>query len=59
MKTLRLAFLPVLFSVCRLVETAQAADEAPADQFLGSPLLVLAAVLLIALVAQLYHRIRK
>jgi membrane protease YdiL (CAAX protease family) len=42
-----------------LARAVRAANEAPADQFLGSPLLVLAALLIIAGLAIVYHRIRK
>jgi hypothetical protein len=46
----------VLFAEIGLVH---AADESPLDQFLGSPLLILVALIVIAALAALYHRIRK
>jgi hypothetical protein len=41
------------------VKAAHAADETFAQQFVGSPLLVLTAVMIVAALAFLYHRIRK
>jgi hypothetical protein len=52
--TLRLVFL---FSATTRV--AYAADGFSVDQFIGSPLLILAAVLVIDLVAFAYHKMRK
>ena len=37
----------------------RAENEALADRFLGSPLLILAALYIIVLIAFLYHKIRK
>jgi hypothetical protein len=45
--------------VFALVRVVYAADETFVEQFLGSPLLILAAVVIIAAFASLYHRIRK
>jgi len=42
-----------------LVNSARAADESFADQFIGSPLLVLVAVIIIVFAAFVYHKIRK
>jgi cadmium resistance protein CadD (predicted permease) len=46
----------VLFS---LIGNAWATDESFADQFLGSPLLILASVIVIDAVAFVYHKLRK
>jgi hypothetical protein len=42
-----------------LAGVVHATDENIAEQFLGSPLLILTAVVVIAAIASLYHRIRK
>jgi uncharacterized membrane protein len=49
---------PILFLLA-LVNIVSAADESPADKFLGSPLLILAVALIIAAIAFVYHKIRK
>ena len=49
----------VLFLSVALVRVVNAADETFGEQFLGSPLLVLVAVTIIAALASLYHRMRK
>jgi hypothetical protein len=41
------------------VGAVQAADESFAEQFVGSPLLVLAALMIVAALAVLYRRIKK
>ena len=51
--------LCLLFLSFGLIGVVRAADESFADQFLGSPLLVLVAVVLIDVIAFIYHRIRK
>ena len=53
-----LMFLSVL-AVLGLAEIGYAANESFGEQFLGSPLLALVAVFVIAAVASLYYRIRK
>jgi len=47
------------FLLFALVKVVRAADESFGEQFLGSPLLVLVAVMIIAALAFLYHMIRK
>ena len=42
-----------------LINSVYAADESFADQFLGSPLLILVAIVVIVAVAFVYHKIRK
>ncbi len=49
--------LALLFSA--LVGTAQAAGGSPVEQFVGSPLLILVAILIIDLIAFAYHKVRK
>lgn len=46
----------VLFS---LIGNVWATDESFADQFLGSPLLILASVIIIDVIALVYHKLRK
>jgi hypothetical protein len=48
-----------LLFVFALAKVVYAADETSVEQFLGSPLLILAAVIIIAALGSLYHRIRK
>jgi cadmium resistance protein CadD (predicted permease) len=48
-----------LFLLFALVNHVNAADGFTADQFLGSPLLILAAILVIDLIALVYRKIRK
>lgn len=48
-----------LFVLFALVSRVKAADETFIDQFIGSPLLILVALLIIVLIAFAYHRIRK
>ncbi len=59
MKTVASLVFASISVVLALVGTVQAADESSIEQFLGSPLLILAALLVIAGLAILYHRIRK
>jgi hypothetical protein len=57
----RLVVLAVcsVFFVLALVGVVYAADETFGEQFLGSPLLILVAVMIVAALASLYHRLRK
>jgi hypothetical protein len=48
-----------LFLLFALINVVGAADESFVDQFLGSPLLVLAIIIVIDIVALVYRRIRK
>ena len=52
----RLGWLSLMLVVAGLVRVA---DESFGAQFLGSPLLILTALIVIAIFASLYHRIRK
>lgn len=56
LKALVLRSLLFLFT---LVNIVNAADESFADQFLSSPLLVLAAIFVIDIIALVYRKIRK
>jgi hypothetical protein len=53
---LALSQLPFLFA---LIGSVNAADDSFANQFLGSPLLALAAIIAIDIIALIYHKIRK
>jgi hypothetical protein len=48
-----------LLLVLTSVNHAYAAEESPINQFLGSPLLALAAIIVIDVIAFLYRKIRK
>jgi uncharacterized membrane protein len=47
------------FLTFALIGGVYAANESFAEQFVGSPLLILAALIVIAALASLFHRIRK
>jgi len=53
-----LALYPLLF-LFTLISSVNAADKSVVDQFLGSPLLVLIAIIVIDIIAFIYHKIRK
>lgn len=53
-----LAFYPLL-SIFTLINSVNAADESLVDQFLGSPLLVLVAIIVIDIIAFIYHKLRR
>jgi uncharacterized membrane protein len=59
MKHVAVLALCSLFMMLALAGVVHAANETFAAQFLGSPLLILAAAVVIAALASLYHRIRK
>ncbi|MGB8779092.1 MAG: hypothetical protein WCD81_00385 [Candidatus Bathyarchaeia archaeon] len=48
-----------LILLSALIGTVRAADESFASQFLGSPLLALAALVVIDAIAFIYHKMRK
>jgi hypothetical protein len=50
------AYFLVLFA---LVNHVRASDGSVLDQFLGSPLLILVALLVIDIIALAYHKLRK
>ncbi len=52
------SFHLLLFSFT-LINFVNAAEESFVDQFLGSPLLVLVAIIVIDIVAFIYHKIRR
>jgi len=54
-----LALYPLLLFLFVLIGTVNAVDESFVDQFLGSPLLVLVAIIVIDIVAFIYHKMRK
>jgi hypothetical protein len=53
------AFLYALTLLSALIGTVRAADESFASQFVDSPLLALAALVVIDVIAFIYHKIRK
>jgi len=59
MTRLAKAFLYALTLLAALIGTVRAADESFASQFLNSPLLALAALVIIDIIAFIYHKIRK
>jgi hypothetical protein len=59
MRNLAKWLLQALMLFSAVVGIAAAADESFAYQFLGSPLLILVALLVIDALALLYHKIRK
>lgn len=58
MKKIRLP-LYILFLLFMLVNFVRAQEEPFVDRFLGSPLLVLAAIIVIDIIAFVYHKIRR
>jgi hypothetical protein len=59
MKRTAMLALCSFFLMFALVGVVRAAAENFGAQFLGSPLLILAIVIILAVLASLYHRIRK
>lgn len=53
-----LALYPLLF-LFTLISSVNAASESVVDRFLGSPLLVLVAIIAVDIIAFIFHRIRK
>ncbi len=59
MKRQTVSVLYSLLILFPLINVVSAADESFTDQFLGSPLLVLAAIIILDIIALIYHKIRK
>lgn len=55
----RIALATDLVLLIALVNHVDASDGFAMDQFLGSPLLILVAILVIDIIAFAYHKIRK
>jgi len=53
-----LVLSPLLFFLAS-IGSLRAGDESFADQFLGSPLLILAGLFVIVIIALIYHKIRR
>jgi len=53
-----LALYPLLF-LFALINNVHAGDASFVDQFIGSPLLILTAIIVIDIVAFIYYKIRK
>ena len=51
--------LYILFLLFMLINSVVAQEEAFVDKFLGNPLLVLVAIIVIDIIALIYHRIKK
>jgi len=49
----------LLLFLITFVSTVNAADESFTDKFLGSPLLILVVIIVIDIIAFVYHKIRK
>lgn len=58
MKKIKLS-LYILFLLFMLINSVVAQEEPFVDKFLGSPLLVLVAIIVIDIIALIYHRIRR
>jgi len=58
MKKIRL-LLFALFLLLLLINSVNAQEEAFVDTFLGSPLLVLVAIIVIDIISIIYHKIRR
>ena len=53
-----LALYPLLF-LFTLINSVNAAEESFVDRFLGSPLIILAAIIVIDIIAFIYHKVRR
>jgi len=53
-----LALYPLTF-LFALISSANAAEDSLVDQFLGSPLIILVAIIVIDIVAFIYHKVRR
>jgi len=51
--------LNLFFLLFSLIHSVNAADESFANKFLGSPLLILVVLIVIDVIAFIYHKIRK
>ncbi|MDI6905636.1 MAG: hypothetical protein QMD13_09185 [Candidatus Bathyarchaeia archaeon] len=58
MKKQKVLALQLLF-LFTLINSVNAAEESFADQFLGSPLVVLVAIIVIDIIAFIYHKVRR
>ena len=58
MKKIRLS-LYILFLLFTLINSVRAQEEPFVDKLLGSPLLVLVAIIVIDVIALIYHKIRR
>lgn len=53
-----LALYPLLF-LFTLINSVNAAEGSFVDRFLGSPLIILAAIIVIDIIAFIYHKVRR
>jgi len=59
MNTWIMLVLHLMLFLSAMIGHAGAADQYLADQFVGSPLLILASIIVIDVIAFVYHKIRK
>ena len=59
MRSRELLALYLLTFLFALISSANAAEDSLADQFLGSPLIILVAIIMIDIVAFIYHKVRR
>jgi len=55
----QLTILNILLFTSLLVGTVKAENESFVEQFIGSPLLILVAIIIIDIIAFAYHKLRK
>ena len=59
MNTWIMLVLHLMLFLSAMIGHAEAADQYFAEQFVGSPLLILASIIVIDVIAYVYHKIRK
>lgn len=59
MRSRELLALYLLVFLFALTRSANAAENSLADQFLGSPLIILVAIIVIDIIAFIYHKVRR
>ncbi|MDH5459477.1 MAG: hypothetical protein OEY95_03710 [Candidatus Bathyarchaeota archaeon] len=59
MKKQKVLALQLLLFLFTLINSVNAAEESFVDQFLSSPLIVLVAIILIDIIAFIYHKVRR
>ncbi|MDH5754563.1 MAG: hypothetical protein OEY95_05110 [Candidatus Bathyarchaeota archaeon] len=59
MKKQKVLALQLLLFLFTLINSVNAAEESFIDQFLGSPLIVLVAIIVIDIIAFIYHKVRR
>jgi len=59
MRNRKLLALYLLVFLSALISSANAAEDSLAYQFLGSPIIILVAIIVIDIVAFIYHKVRR